>query len=80
MYIDENIIFSRWWKQLLDYNMTRAFDYVVWLSCYDDVNYKYMLNLMSDITFEEKLRLKYHNASSDSVIVLYNLIYTLLQT
>ena len=78
MYIDSGQIFTAKWETFMKYNVTRLNDFIAWLSCYDEVNYKYMLNLMGDITFEESLQIGYFNDSDYSVMVSYNLIYTLL--
>jgi len=78
--IDDIEIFSLTWAVLLDYGMMRYGDFVVWLSEYNDKDYKYLLSIKNGLTFEEKIRIRYYESLGRTFHVNSCLVYTLVNT
>jgi len=79
-YIDGNLIYETTWWDFIRFGASRPYESLMWANCYDEVNNYFTAGLMSDITFEESLKLTYENNSDYNVIVYCNLTYTLMQT
>ena len=76
--VDGNEILSSTWSTVMYYGMVRHGDFIGHLSMYDNVNFKYALNIQYGITFEGTIEVEYTETYGNSPFISSNIVYGLM--